>query len=46
MGATAHPYTCVTSSFEWAGFSMTSSSDWNGFWGRGNIADLKKMNLY
>ena len=32
--------------FEYAGFIHTSTSDWNGFWGKGIIEGLKDMNKY
>ena len=32
--------------FEYAGFIRTSTTDWNGFWGKGIIEGLKDMNKY
>lgn len=46
MGAKNKPFICVTSCFENAGFRPTKGNEWNGFWGKGIVEGLKKMNKY
>ncbi len=46
IAAKNHPFTCVTSSYEYAGFERTFSDDWNGFWGKGRLEGIKKLNKY
>lgn len=46
MGAKNHPFFCVTTAFQYAGFQRTFSDDWNGLWGKELSDGLKNLNKY